>query len=140
MPLTISMRKALISLALAILASVSSVVIPTYTRVSVQENSVSQAASFSPATETPVLPARHATLAEVYGSGSYFLLIIPLTLAALPLLLRLRGVRILSAVLITGWVVIGAASIGLFYLPSAIMMIWSATGKSGSSESVVRIA
>jgi hypothetical protein len=48
----------------------------------------------------------------------------------LPLLFRTRTVRLLCAVLIVCWVVLGAASIGLFYIPSAIVMAWSAMVKS----------
>jgi hypothetical protein len=86
--------------------------------------------SSPPQTETPVHPEQHATLAEVNGPGTYLLLAIPITVAGMPLLFRSRAVRILSAVLILGWIVIGVASIGLFYIPSAVMMVWSALGKS----------
>jgi hypothetical protein len=130
MPLQFTMRKVLISFLLAVLASVSSLVAPAYTRLTVREIPVNGESSSPPQTETSVHPARHATLAEVNGPGTYFLLTIPVAVAGLPLLVRSRAARILSAVLITGWVVIGAASIGLFYIPSAIMMIWSARGKS----------
>jgi hypothetical protein len=124
------MRKVLISFLLAVLASVSSLVAPAYTGLSVREIPVNREFSSPPQTETPVHPARHATLAEVNGPGTYFLLTIPVAVAGLSLLVRSRAVRILSAVLITGWVVIGATSIGLFYVPSAVMMVWSARGKS----------
>jgi putative effector of murein hydrolase LrgA (UPF0299 family) len=77
-----------------------------------------------------VHPARHATLAEVNGAGTYFVLAIPVAVAGLPLLFRSRAIRILSAVAITCWVVVGAASIGLFYIPSAIMIVWSVFGKA----------
>jgi hypothetical protein len=130
MPLQFTMRKVLISFLLAVLASVSSLVAPAYTGLTVREIPVNGESSSPPKTETPVHPVRHATLAEVNGPGTYFLLTIPVAVAGMPLLVRSRAVRILSAVLITGWVVIGAASIGLFYIPSAIMMIWSARGKS----------
>lgn len=131
MPQIFEMRKVLISFSLAVLASASSLVAPAYTAITLRRNSVNRESPSSPQTETPVVPLRHATLAEVNGSGTYFLLAIPLAVAGLPLLFRSRAVRILSAVLITGWVVIGVASIGLFYIPSAIMMIWAALEKSG---------
>lgn len=71
-----------------------------------------------------------ATLGEVNGAKVFLLLAIPVFVAGLPLLFRLRGVRMLSAVLLFGFVIIGAASIGLFYIPSAIAMAWSAVAES----------
>jgi hypothetical protein len=130
MLLQFTMRKVLISFLLAVLASASSLVAPAYTGLTVREIPVNGEFSSPPQTETPVHPVRHATLAEVNGPGTYFLLTIPVAVAGLPLLLRSRAVRILSAVLITGWVLIASASIGLFYVPSAVMMVWSAHGKS----------
>jgi hypothetical protein len=130
MPLQFTTRKVLISFSLAVLASVSSLVAPAYTGLTVREIPVNGESSSPPQTETPLHPARHRTLAEVNGHGTYFLLTIPVAVAGLPLLVRFRAVRILSAVLITGWVVFGATSIGLFYVPSAVMMVCSAHGKS----------
>jgi hypothetical protein len=130
MLLQFTMRKVLISFLLAILASASSLVAPAYTGLTVREIPVNRESSSPTQTETPVHPVRHATLAEVNGPGTYFLLTIPVAVAGLPLLLRSRAVRTLSAVLITGWVLITSASIGLFYVPSAVMMAWSARGKS----------
>jgi hypothetical protein len=97
--------------------------------MTVREISVNRDSS-PPQAETPLHPARHARLAEVNGPGTYFLLAVPVAFAGLPLVFRSRAIRILSAMLITGWFVVGAASIGLFYIPSAVMMIWSALGKS----------
>jgi hypothetical protein len=130
MPLQFMMRKVLISFLLVVLASASSLVAPAYTGLTVREIPVNRESSSPPQTETPVHPVPHATLAEVNGPGTYFLLTIPVVVAGLPLLVRSRAVRILSAVLITGWVLVASASIGLFYIPSAVMMVWSARGKS----------
>jgi hypothetical protein len=124
------MRKVLISFSLAALASVLGLVAPAYTGIIRWQAPVNREASSPPQNETPVHPASHATLADVNGTGIYFLLAIPVAIAGLPLLFRSRAVRILSAVLIAAWVVVGAASIGLFYIPSAVMMVWSAFEKS----------
>jgi hypothetical protein len=126
MPPQFTMRKVLISFSLAVLASVSSLLAPAYTGITRWRIPVNREASSPPQNEM----VRHATLAEVNGTATYFLLAIPVAVAGLPLLFRSRAVRILSAVLITGWAVVGAASIGLFYIPSAVMMVWSAFGKS----------
>jgi hypothetical protein len=96
------MRKVLISFLPAVLASVSGLVAPAYTGLTVREIPVNRESSSPPQTETPVHPVPHATLAEVNGPGTYIFLIIPVAVAVLPLLVRSRAVRILSAVLITG--------------------------------------
>jgi hypothetical protein len=125
-----TMRKVLISFFLAVLASVWSLVSPGYSGIAVQEMPASRESSTPPQSETPVHPEQHATLAVVNAPGIYLLLAVPIIVAGMPLLFRSRAVRILSAVLILGWIVIGVASIGLFYTPSAVMMVWSAVGKS----------
>jgi hypothetical protein len=130
MPPQFTIRKVLISFFLAVLASVWGLVAPAYTGTTVRETPVSRESSSPPQAETPVHPAHRTTLAEVNGHGTYLLLAIPVIVAGMPLLFRSRAVRILSAVLLMGWVVIGVASIGLFYIPSAVMMVWSALGKS----------
>ena len=130
MPPQSTTRKVLISLFLAVLASVWSLVAPAYTGITVREIQVNRESSSLPQTETPVAPVQHSTLAGVNGPKTYLLLVIPVIVSGLPLLFRSRAVRTLSAVLILGWVVIGVMSIGLFYLPSAVMMVWSALGKS----------
>jgi hypothetical protein len=121
-------RKVLISFSLAVLGSVSILVAPVYSGLARRETPAQEA--FSPPQNQPVHSGPLARLAEVNGVGTYFLLAIPVALAGLPLLFRSRSIRILSAVLITGWVVVGAASVGLFYIPSAVMMVWAASGKS----------
>jgi len=129
MPLQFTTRKVLIAFSLAVLASLLGLVAPAQTGTARWEIPVSREASSPPQNETPAQPSSHA-LAEGNGTGIYFLLALPAAIAGLPLLFRFRAVRILSAVLITGWVVVGAASLGLFYIPSAVMMIWSGFGKS----------
>jgi hypothetical protein len=130
MPPQSTIRKVLISFFLAVLASVWGLVAPAYTGTTVREIPVNRESSSTPQTETSVPPVQHLRLAEVNGPRTYFLLAIPVAVAGLPLLFRSRAVRVLSAVLITGWVVISVTSIGLFYIPSAAMMIWSALGES----------
>jgi lipid-binding SYLF domain-containing protein len=66
----------------------------------------------------------------VNGPKLYYVLAIPVVIAGVPLLLRARTVRVVSALLLMGWVVAGSASVGLLYLPSAVMMILAARVKS----------
>jgi hypothetical protein len=113
-------RKANISLLLAVLASVLSLTLPLYRAQTRLQRSG----------EPSTLQLRDETLGSVNGPQVYWILAIPVIIAGVPSLLRFRGVRIISALLLTGCVVIGAASIGLFYLPSAIAMILAASKKS----------
>ncbi len=114
------MRKAVISLLLAVLASVLSFTLPLYR----------EQTSLQRSGEPTTVQVRHARLSSVNGPSISYLLTIPLIIAGVPLLLRFRTARIISAVLLMSCVVIGAASIGLFYFPSAITMILAASEKS----------
>jgi hypothetical protein len=129
MPPQSTIRKVVISFFLVVLASVWGLVAPAYTGTTAREVPVNRESSSPPQTETPAHPVQTTTLAEANGPGTYFLLAIPVLVAGMPLLFRSRAVRILSAVLLMGWAVIGVASIGLFYIPSAAVMVWSALGK-----------
>jgi hypothetical protein len=130
MPPQSTIRKVLISFFLAVLASVWGLVAPAYTGTTVREIPVNRESSSTPQTETSVPPVQRLRLAEVNGPRTYFLLAIPVIIAGMPLLLRSRTVRVSSAVLLLCWVVIGVSSIGLFYCPSAAMMVWSALEKA----------
>jgi hypothetical protein len=111
------MRKATISFLLAVLASVLSLTLPMYNGQT----------SLRRSGEAGTVEARHETLSGVNGPVVRYVLAIPVLIAGVPILLRFRAIRTISAVLLAGWVVIGAASIGLFYLPSAITMIVAAS-------------
>lgn len=110
------MRKATISFLLAVLASVLSLTLPMYSR----QTSLQRSGA------TGTVEVQRETLSNVNGATIRYVLAVPAILAGVPILLRFRAVRIISAVLLTGWMVIGAASIGLFYLPSAVAMILAA--------------
>jgi hypothetical protein len=65
-----------------------------------------------------------------------WLLFVPVAAASLPLPVRShRGrklARIVASILLLAWCVLAAASVGLFYVPSAVAMIWSAVrGRRG---------
>jgi hypothetical protein len=113
-------RKVVISLVLAVLASVLSFTLPLYR----EQTSVRRSG------EPTTVQVGHARLSTVNGPLISYLLAIPVIIAGAPLLLRIRTARVISAILLTSCVVIGAASIGLFYLPSAITMILAASEKS----------
>ena len=71
------------------------------------------------------------TLPEAQGWASVAIVAVPpLAASALPLLPRGRRtalvLRTVAAVLLWAWVVLGALSVGIFYLPSAILMLIAA--------------
>jgi hypothetical protein len=105
------MRKAACSFLLSALTSILLLVIPAYN-------------------ERSAYQLRHLTLTSVNGPKLYYVLAIPVVIAGVPLVLRARTVRVVSALLLMGWVVVGSASVGLLYLPSAVMMILAARVKS----------
>ena len=76
---------------------------------------------------TEVRTSGHATLAAVNGSRVYLSLAVPVVvaaLAALPWPARFRQpVAVAGAVIVGAFVVLGAASVGLFFLPSAVGLI-----------------
>ena len=113
------MRKATVSFLLAAFGSVLSLTLPLYrAQMTLQRSG-----------EPSTLQVRHETLPNVNGPSVYYRLAIPVIIAGLPFLLRFCAVRIICAALLTGWVVIGAASIGIFYVPSAIAMVLAASEK-----------
>lgn len=66
------------------------------------------------------------SLLEVAGWGAAALLLIPVAVAAAPLVTPRRArrpVAIASASVLGISVILGAASVGLFYLPSAILLV-----------------
>lgn len=76
-----------------------------------------------------------ATLLDVNGAGALVGLLVPLVLAAAPLLVPsaqpLRMATRLSAAALVVFVVLAGFSIGLFYIPSAIAMVLAAGQQIG---------
>ncbi|HYK92118.1 MAG TPA: hypothetical protein VE398_25370 [Acidobacteriota bacterium] len=64
-----------------------------------------------------------ATLLQVNGQRVLIVLVAPVLIALMPLLIPKRGVRIAAAVLLSAFAFITGLSIGLFYFPSAGMLI-----------------
>ncbi|TDE95834.1 hypothetical protein EXU48_06115 [Occultella glacieicola] len=67
-----------------------------------------------------------ATLLEVNGPGALVPMLVPVLLTAVPLLVpsgRLPGVTIACAALLVFLMVLGGATIGLFYAPAAIAAV-----------------
>jgi hypothetical protein len=109
------MRNAIFSFSLSALTSLLLFAIPAYSAWSANQ-------------------LQHLTMDSVNGPRLYYLLAIPMIIAGVPLLLRARIFRALSALLLIGWVVVGSATVGLFYLPSAVMMILAARTPSFSAK------
>ena len=85
-----------------------------------------------------VRTAGRATLAAVNGPAIYLTLAVPLLASALavlpwPATLR-RPADIVGAAIATGFVVLGMASVGMFFIPSALALIALALGARPSSR------
>lgn len=103
------------SFALAIAMSAALPSMPLYTSVRQELN---------PTTHVMKTVKTHKTLSEVNGARTLiFPLMLPPIVAFVPLLLRYRPVRIASAVVLVAFVLVGGFSVGMFYLPSAVMMV-----------------
>jgi hypothetical protein len=64
----------------------------------------------------------NATGYSVNGSWILVVVSVPVLVSLLPIVVHLRGTRIVSAVLLWVCCVIGAASVGMFFVPAAILM------------------
>lgn len=97
----------LISVALAVGAAVAVANLPLYTQVTATSDGVEQVGS--------------ATVLDEAGLGYLAVLAIPVVAAVLPLPASGRAwqpLSILSAVLLAGWCILGALSIGWFFVPA----------------------
>jgi hypothetical protein len=65
----------------------------------------------------------HATLLQVNGPYALIPVTFPVLMALVALLIGKQWVRIVATILISGFVVIGGFTIGMFYLPAAILML-----------------
>ncbi|HEU4642597.1 MAG TPA: hypothetical protein VFS44_09090 [Gemmatimonadaceae bacterium] len=78
-----------------------------------------------------------ATLLAVNGPRALIALLLPVLLTALPLLARRPATRRrlagAAAVLLGVFVLLGAASVGLFYLPAALALVLAAVASDGAS-------
>lgn len=111
-----------ISLALAVAVSVLLLFVPLSTSLGAVDTHPSPRPGSSEGTQTRV--TRH-TLPEAEGWGVTGVLLIPVALCAAPLLIprRIRRpVMVTATTLLGAGVIIGSASIGLFYLPTVITM------------------
>jgi hypothetical protein len=77
---------------------------------------------------TPIVLGYQSGL-EGGGAWIAFIVMIPVLLAGAPLLIHRREARIVSGSLLLVFCVVGAASIGLLYLPAAILLIASGMAK-----------
>jgi hypothetical protein len=100
---------AAVSLGLAITAAVFVLVWPIY-------------AAFGPDGSI----VKRATLLEVDRAGAIIPVLFPVGIALIAVFFRGRAVRVIAAVLMTAFSFLGGMSIGLYYLPAAILMILAA--------------
>jgi hypothetical protein len=62
-------------------------------------------------------------LLQINGSRALIPLFFPVLATLMPLLLRKQWVRIIATILLGGFVLVGGFSIGVFYLPPAVMLL-----------------
>ena len=85
-----------------------------------------------------------ATVAVVLGSNQdpasvrWPLVIAPLVAAALPVAFPSRRVRIAAAVVFGAWCLLAAASVGLFFVPAALVSTWAAAHPRARGRGVTR--
>jgi hypothetical protein len=102
----------LIALALVLLAALAVLVVPAY------EGSVAGSSAHAETTSSTVL--------EVSGPGVLITLVVPLVIAAAPVLTRGRpwlAVSIAAAALLTAFTALALLSIGVFLIPAAVAAI-----------------
>ena len=68
-------------------------------------------------------------LVHAQGVGVLVPLIVPVAIALMPFLVKGKAARIVAGLLLLGFCVIGIASIGLLYLPSALVMLAASVTK-----------
>jgi len=96
-----------LAVSLAIIASLVLLLVPMYTQARMTSGGVEQ--------------VNHPTLLEVNGPSILVPLLIPVVLTALPLLIHGRArisVSVLTTAVLAGFVFMGSASIGWFYVPA----------------------
>ncbi len=131
-------RAGAVSLVLALMASVILLVVPTGTSVSsvcsVGPPPVPGGAQASP---TCISRVTHTSLVDDQGWGVAVPLSIPVVVAGIPLALAgtraWRPAAIAAACLLMAFAILGAASVGIFYLPSAVAMIVAASRRTRST-------
>ncbi|MGZ4137666.1 MAG: hypothetical protein ACXVPX_08855 [Actinomycetota bacterium] len=64
----------------------------------------------------------HVSMFSIDGSWILVVVSVPVALALIPVLVRHRAARIFSAVLLWACCIVGAWSVGMFFVPAAIVM------------------
>lgn len=136
LPVSRSTAAAIASFALAALASVAFVFLPVIGGqersggLSAESGRVTIGPSGSPAAQSAEGDSSGSTLPERQGLGIVGVLAIPVVIsgvaAALSGVRQRRVVQGVAAALLVGWVLLGLASVGLFYVPSALAMVIAA--------------
>jgi hypothetical protein len=100
-------RLAAASFGLALAATIFLLVWPVYTR-------------------SDGLRTTHATLLQVNGSWMLLAVAFPMIIALLPLVVRMRAMRISAAIVLGAFSFIAGFTVGLFYVPAAVAMLLAA--------------
>jgi hypothetical protein len=82
--------------------------------------------------------ATHATLMDVNGQWVIIPVMFPVVVALMPLLFPGRVVRIITTIIIGGFSLIASFTIGLFYLPAAVVMLMATSATRPANPDDVR--
>lgn len=113
-------------LAALLLATAASLLLLFLPLVATSETSMEGVSGATPSTQSR---DERQSIVESQGWGVTVALAVPVVICAAPLLFggrRRRVATIVATVLLTAGVVVGAASVGMFYLPSAVLMVVAA--------------
>lgn len=102
-------RWTMAALGAAVLGALVAAFAPTYTWCSTTAGSTSETCG-------------HATSFSVNGAWILVVVSVPVLVSLLPVLIRRRPARVVSAVLLWIGCVVAAWSVGLFFVPAAILM------------------
>ncbi|MEP7047823.1 MAG: hypothetical protein ABI949_14135 [Ilumatobacteraceae bacterium] len=119
-------RRNLAAAAIAVFTGLAAVLLPLGSSVNVDSSGVATTTRMS--------------LLTSEGPSVLFIVTVPVVLVAVPLFLRsgraAYRARIVSVVLLTVLALLGAMSIGLFFVPTLIVMITSMAAQSGTYDRI----
>jgi hypothetical protein len=77
---------------------------------------------------------RHKTLGDVNGPWALIPVAFPIFITALPLTFPNQAVRVTASVVLGLFVFLGGMTIGLFYLPAAVLLMLAACAADSASQ------
>lgn len=82
----------------------------------------------------PAYGPGHRSIVDVNGIAILSVFLVPVLMALVPVVWRRPSVRLLTVFLLTAFVFIGSASIGLFYAPTAVIAVLAALTEDETTD------